>query len=285
MRPATIGAAGQLQNGWFQGGSASQLIATLGAKPDSILVSAETVKDFQLHPGDLLRLRLQNGLTKKYTTVPFHYAGIAKEFPTAPRDSFLVANASYVAERTGSDAVGAFLIQTDGTDPATVAARVESVVGTGAKVTDIASSRKVIGSSLTSVELSGLTKVELAFALVLAAASTGLVLGLGFAERRRSYAIAAALGARASQLGAFAWSEASFVTAGGLALGGLIASGLSIVLVKVLTGVFDPPPDVLSVPWLYLFAVTAVAVGAVLVATAVMLSALRHPRIEVLRDL
>ncbi|MDX6581073.1 MAG: putative transport system permease protein [Solirubrobacterales bacterium] len=285
VNPTTIGAAGQLQNGWFQGGSTDQLLSTLGSKPDSILVSAETVKDFQLHPGDLLRLRLQNGLTKQYTTVPFHYAGIAKEFPTAPRDSFLVANASYVAQQTGSNAVGSFLIQTDGTSPATVASRVQSVVGTGAKVTDITSSRQVIGTSLTSVELSGLTKVELAFALVLAAASTGLVLGLGFAERRRSFAIASALGARAKQLGAFAWSEATFVTAGGLLLGGVIATGLSVVLVKVLTGVFDPPPDVLSVPWLYLGTVAGVAMVAVVLATLAMLHALRRPQIETLRDL
>ena len=285
VRPSTIGAAGQLQNAWFAGGSADQLMSTLAQKPDSILVSAETVRDFQLHPGDRLRLRLQNGLTKQYTTVNFHYAGVAKEFPTAPLDSFLVANAGYVADQTGSDGVGSFLIQTDGTDPATVAARVRSVVGTGAKVTDITSSRKVIGTSLTSVELSGLTKVELAFGLILAAASTGLVLGLGFSERRRSFAIAAALGAGARQLGAFAWSEASVVTAGGLAVGAAIAAGLSIVLVKVLTGVFDPPPDSLAVPWGYLAAVAAVAVGAVILVTWLTLRLLRRPNLETLRDL
>jgi putative ABC transport system permease protein len=285
VRPSTIGSAGQLQNGWFQGGSASQLMSTLAAKPDSILVSAETVKDFQLHPGDLLRLRLQNGLTKRYQKVSFHYAGIAKEFPTAPRDSFLVANADYVAQQTGSNAVGAFLLQTDGTNPATVADNVQSVVGTGAKVTDIATSRQVIGTSLTAVELSGLTKVELGFALVLAAASTGLVLGLGFTERRRSFAITTALGARARQLGAFAWSEAIVVTAGGFILGAAIATGLSIVLVKVLTGVFDPPPDTLAIPWLYLGTVAAVAILAVALATASLSRTLSRPRIDLLRDL
>ncbi len=285
VNPTTIGAAGQLQNGWFQGGTAEQLLDTLAAKPDSVLVSAETVKDFQLQPGDLLKLRLQNGLTKRYKTVKFHYAGIAKEFPTAPLDSFLVANASYVAQQTGSNAVGAFLIQTNGTSSTTVAQRVGAQVGTSAKVSDIATSRKVIGTSLTAVELSGLTGVELAFALVLAAASTGLVLALGFSERRRAFAIAAALGASPRQLGAFAWGEASFVTVGGLALGGSIAAGLSIVLVKVLTGVFDPPPDTLSLPWGYLGTVTAVALAAVLLATSLTLRALRKPRIEALRDL
>lgn len=285
VNPSTIGSAGQLQNGWFQGGTADGLLSTLATKPDSILVSAETVKDFQLQPGDQLRLRLQDGLTKKYAAVDFHYAGIAKEFPTAPLDSFLVANASYVAQQTGSDAVGSFLIQTDGSSSSAVAASVRAQVGTAAKVSDIATSRKVIGTSLTAVELSGLTKVELGFALLLAAASTGLVLALGFAERRRAFGIASALGASSRQLGAFAWSEAGFVAAGGLVLGGLLAAGLSVVLVKVLTGVFDPPPDSLAIPFLYLGAVTLVAVAAVTLATGATLRALRRPRIESLRDL
>ena len=50
------------------------------------------------------------------------------------------------------------------------------------------------------------------------------------------------------------WSESAFVTAGGLALGAVIAAAISDMLVKVLTGVFDPPPDALSVPWGYLAA-------------------------------
>src|SRR5690348_9170590 len=106
VRPATIGAAGKLQDAWFAGGTAHDLMARLAAHPDSVLVAAETVKDFQLRPGDLLRLRLQDARTKRLRTVPFHYVGVANEFPTAPTDSFLVANAGYVARATGSAAVG-----------------------------------------------------------------------------------------------------------------------------------------------------------------------------------
>src|SRR5439155_14534562 len=224
----------------------------LAARPDSVLVSAETVHDFQLKPGDLIRLRLQDGRTKRYCTVPFHYAGVANEFPTAPTDSFLVANAAYVAKATGSDAVGTFLVQTHGASPGTVAQRVRRVVGTGAQVTDVDHQRRIVGSNLTAVELSGLTRVELAFALVLAAASAGLALALGLHERRRTFAIASALGAGARQLGGFVWAESVFVTAGGLLLGALSAAALSEMLVKVLTGVFDPPPDSIAVPGAYL---------------------------------
>jgi putative ABC transport system permease protein len=285
VRPQSIRDAGKLQDGWFAGGTAGQLMDRLARRPDGVLVSAETVHDFQLRPGDLLRLRLQDGKTKQYKTVPFHYIGVAKEFPTAPKDSFFVANQQYVARATGTDAVGAFLVRTDGTSPATVARRLRAVVGTSAAVTDIVNQRKVVGSNLTAVELSGLTKVELGFALVLAVAASGLALGLGFHERRRTFAIAGALGAGSRQLGGFVWGESAFVTAGGAILGTLIAVAISRVLVKVLTGVFDPPPDSLAVPWGYLGVVLVLTLAAVAAAGALTLRALRRPAIEQLRDL
>jgi putative ABC transport system permease protein len=243
------------------------------------------VKDFQLHPGDLLRLRLQDGRTKRFATVPFHYAGVVKEFPTAPTDSFLVADAGYVARQTHSASVGTFLVQTDGSGPAAVAHAVRGVAGTSAQVTDIQTSRKVVGSNLTAVELSGLTKVELGFALALAAASAGLVLGLGFKERRRTFAIATALGANTRQLGGFVWGESATVTIAGLGLGSVVATGLSIMLVRVLTGVFDPPPDTLSVPWGYLAVDGALTIVSVAGAGALVLRAMRRPAIQDLRDL
>jgi putative ABC transport system permease protein len=285
VRPGTIGAAGKLQDPWFQGGSARQLMATLQRRPDAALVSAETVKDFQLQRGDLLRLRVQDAVTKRFKLIAFHYAGVAKEFPTAPSDSFVVANGAYVARATGSDAIGSFLVQTDGTSPRAVAARVRRAVGSTARVTDIVDSRRVVGSDLTAVELSGLTRVELGFALLLAVAASGLTLGLGFRERRRTYAIAVALGARRRQLGGFVWSESAFVTAGGLGLGAAVAAGISTMLIKVLTGVFDPPPAAAAIPWAYLGGLLVLTLGAAGAADVLTLRTLRRPAIEELRDL
>ena len=285
VRPLSITNQGRLQDGWFAGGTAAGLMRDLARRPDSILVSQETVRDYQLHPGDRINLRLQNGRTKALTTVPFHYVGVAKEFPTAPKDSFFVANQSYISARTGSDAIGSFLIQTDGTGPAVVARRVSRRIGSSAQVTNIVNQRHVVGSNLTAIELSGLTRIELGFALVLAAAATGLALGLGFQERRRTFAIASALGARRRHLGGFVWGESLFVTGGGLVLGGAIAAVLSVTLIDVLTGVFDPPPEFLSIPWGYLIAVVAAVVATVLIAGLITLRALRRPGIEQLRDL
>ncbi len=285
VRTDTIVRATSLQDAYFSGGTARQLISDLAAHPDGVLVSLETVHDFQLHPGDPITLRLQDGRTKQFADVPFHYDGVATEFPTAPSDSFIIANADYVAQATASDTVGSFLVDTGGHDPSGVAARVRTLVGTDAQVTDVSTSRRIIGSSLTSVDLAGLTRVELGFALALAAASTGLVLGLGLAERRRTFAIATALGATSRQLAGFVWAEAALVTLGGLATGAVLAAALSQMLVKVLTGVFDPAPSHLAVPWTYLGTVSGVAVAGVIVAAVAAIRATHRPSITLIRDL
>ncbi len=285
VRPASITSATALQDGYFVGGTASELMDRLSTHPDSILVSQETVTDFQLAPGDLIRLRLQDSKTKQLRTVPFHYAGIVTEFPTAPKDSFFVANADYVARSTGSDAVGAFLVDTGGAGQAAVADALRARLGPSASVNDISQTRSQVGSSLTSVNLTGLTRLELLFAVLLAAAAGGMVLAVGIAERRRSLAIMSVLGGRRRQLRGLVLSEAALITIVGVSGGALISWALTEMLVKVLTGVFDPPPAALAVPWGYL----AASVGAVILAlaTATMLSARSstRPAVEELREL
>lgn len=260
----------------------------LAQHPDNLLVSVETVNDFQLSPGDTVKLRVQDARTKALRTVPFHCAGIAKEFPTARKDSFFVANASYVAKATGSDAVGAFLLDTGGSHQKHIAAQLRRQLGTGATVTDLTQTRGTVGTvgtSLTSVDLAGLTRIELAFAVLLAAGAGGLVLALGLAERRRTFAIATVLGARARQLRGMVLTEALLPAAGGLLGGTLIGWALSQMLVKVLTGVFDPPPAGLSVPGTYLALTGTAAVAAILAAALNGIRNTRRPAVEELRDL
>jgi putative ABC transport system permease protein len=283
--PATIGQATPMSNAFFGGGNAQQVLSTLATHPDGVLVSDETVKDFQLHPGDLIRLQLQFA-DHAYHVVPFHYVGIVREFPTAPTDSFLVANASYVAQATGSPAFQTLLVRTVDPPP-TVAAEVRKLLppSTGATVKDLVSQLRVTRSGLTAIDLSGLTRIELAFAFVLAAAASGLVLALGLAERQRTFAIASALGAKTRQLAAFVWSEAAFVTVGGIVLGVLAGWGVSFVLVKILTGVFDPPPEHLFVPWAYLAVIGGVTLAAIVAAGWGAIRATRRPAVQIVRDL
>jgi putative ABC transport system permease protein len=285
VNPATITSVTGLADTYFQGGSARALMGTLAAAPDSILVSAETVKDYQLRPGDTVNLRLPDAVTKQQVIVPFRYAGIVREFPTAPKDSFFVANAAYVAAHTGSDAVGAFLVDTAGQNVTAAADRIRAEVGTSATVTDIAHTRSRVGSSLTAVDLVGLTRVELGFAFVLAAAAGGLVLFLGLTERRRSFAITTALGATGRQRRGLIGAEAAVLGAGGIAAGAAVGWLLSEVLVAVLTGVFDPPPEAPSIPWSYLGVTVLITVAGLGAAATVAYRSTARPTIAVVKEL
>ena len=285
VNPNHIGEATVMSNAYFGGGDAQATLGALSTHPDGVLVSEETVRDFQLQVGDRINLRLQSAKDNRYHAVPFTFVGVAREFPTAPKDSFLVANAGYIAQQTGTGAAETVLLKTS--DAAGVVKAAEPLVRSlpGAKVSSLGQAQSLISSSLTAVDLRGLTRLELTFAFILLAAASGLVLALGLAERRRTFAILSALGAKSAQLGAFLWSEGLFVLVSGAVVGLLTGFGVAEMLVKVLTGVFDPPPEALSVPWEYLSGlIIAAAVATVLAIFSARMTA-RRPVVQALRDL
>ena len=284
--PRHIGDVTKRSDAYFQGGTAKSVLDLLANTTDGILVSDETVKDFQLQLGDELNLRLQNAKDHQYHPVKFHFIGVVREFPTAPRDSFLVANAAYIAQQTGSDGAEVVLLKTKA-NPVDVAAAARAIVASlpGVKVSDISQARHLIGSSLTSVDLTGLTRLELGFAVVMVAGATGLILALGLADRRRIFAILSALGAKPKQLGAFLWSESLFIFITGALVGTGTGFGLAWMLIKLLTGVFDPPPDFLSVPWPYLVTVLGIAFISTVVAVKGAQAETKVPAVQRMREL
>ncbi|SDP69631.1 FtsX-like permease family protein [Phyllobacterium sp. OV277] len=267
--PARLPAATNLSNAFFSNGSAADNLSRLQTTPDGVLVSEETVKDFQLNPGDTLNLRLQNSTDHQYHVYPFKFVGVVREFPTAPKDSFLVANMDYITKVTGDGSAEYVLLRTS-VNPASVAEAVSALLAPlpSLKIKDVGSVTHLIGSSLTAVDLDGLTSIELIFALIMATASAGLMLALGFIDRRRDYAILTAIGVKSGQLAAFLWSEAAIILLGGLAFGLLIGTLTAEMLITMLTGVFDPPPEAMSIPWLYLSAVIATTIASVVFAVA-----------------
>ncbi len=75
-----------MSNAFFGNNDAHASLAGLAMRSDGVLVSEETVKTYQLKEGGPLTLRLQNAHTHRYEPVPFHFVGITREFPTAPKD-------------------------------------------------------------------------------------------------------------------------------------------------------------------------------------------------------
>jgi putative ABC transport system permease protein len=257
--PTTVGRAAPLQDAFTPGSSITAVLRRLAATPDGVLLSQETLHDYQLHAGDLVQLRLKSA-SGDYRTVRFHVVGVITEFATAPRDSFVLANRAYLAQVTGLSAVQTLLVRTD--KPRQVAGAIHAPAG--ALVNDITAPRVAVpsASGLAAGSLAGLAGLTLAFGLLLATASAGLVLVVGAVQRRRSTVALAILGATGRQRAGFLWTEARALTVAGV-LGGLVTGALiAEQLIKVLNGIFDPPPQHPAVPWTFVATVVAAVIAA-----------------------
>jgi putative ABC transport system permease protein len=145
--------------------------------------------------------------------------------------------------------------------PVAVARRVAAATrSSGAVVKNIRRQTAQTVSSITTVDLAGISRIEEAFAVLLAAAAIGLFVLVALAERRHELATMRALGASLRSVAAFVWSEAALVLGAALALAALLGWLLAEMLVAMLQHVFDPPPDRLAVPWAFLAALSGAAV-------------------------
>ncbi len=285
INASTFTNATTLRDSYFLGSSAKQAIQRLRSTPDGILVGKETITDYSLKQGDLLRLRVLDRQTGQFKAVPFHVVGVVQEFPSAPKDSFMVANDSYLGAASHSGGPNVVFAKTSG-DPAGVAKRVAAATSfAGAQVHNIREQTAKTTSSITTVDLVGISRIEEAFAIALAAAAMGLFVALGIAERRQEFATMAALGTPLRQIGAFVWSEAVLVLGAGLVLAAGLGWLLSQMLVAMLQHVFDPPPDALAIPWGYLAGLGGAAIVATLLATWIASRGLRRlPLGAILRE-
>jgi putative ABC transport system permease protein len=283
--PATFTSATTLRDSYFLDTTARQALADLEAHPDGILVGRETITDFSLRKGDLLRLRVLDRANGAFKVVPFHVVGTVQEFPSAPKDSFMVTNLRYLTAATHSGGPNVVFAKTAGDAPAVARRVAAATASSGAQVHDIAEQTARTTSSITTVDLTGISRIEQAFAILLAAGAMGLFVALAIAERRQELATMAALGAPLRDIAAFLWSEAAIVLAAGIALAGGLGWLLSKMLVAMLQHVFDPPPDALAIPWGYLAGLGGAAVAATVLATALALRGLRRlPLGAILRE-
>jgi putative ABC transport system permease protein len=283
--PATISRGTTLRDSYFLGGTAPQALQRLRSTRDGILVSKETITDYSLNRGDLLRLRVLDHATGRFRVAPFHVVGIVQEFPSAPKDSFMVANLGYLRRVTHDPGPNVLLIRASG-DPRVLARRVAAVTRPyGASVKDIAQQTAQTVSSITTVDLRGISRIEEVFVLVLATAAMALQLTVCLAERRQELATMSALGASLRRIAAFVWSEALIVLAAAVALAAVLGWLLAEMLVAMLQHVFDPPPDRLVVPWAFVGALGCAALVGGLVAAALVARQIRQlPLGAILRE-
>ncbi|TML96807.1 MAG: ABC transporter permease [Actinobacteria bacterium] len=274
-----------LRDSYFLGGSAAQILARLRSTPDGVLVSRETISDYSLRLGDLLKLRTLDRANGRFKVVPFHVVGVVQEFPAAPRDSFMVANLGYLERATHDPGPNVLFVKANG-DP--VAASRQVAAQTRAQGTLVKNIRRQTAqtvSSITTVDLGGISRIEETFALVLAAAAMALFVAVALAERRQEFATMAALGAGLREIAAFLWTETVLVLGAALALAALLGWLLAEMLVAMLQHVFDPPPDHLAAPWFFLGGLAAAAVAGGAIAALVAAAGIRRmPLGAILRE-
>ncbi|MEA2612288.1 MAG: putative transport system permease protein, partial [Chloroflexota bacterium] len=277
--PTTLPHVATLSDSFFQGTTAVGAMGALASQPDAIFVSAETAKDYSIVPGDRIRIRIPDA-HGQLREVDFHMAGVALEFPTAPKDAFLVANLDYVARQTGDPAISFVLAASSG-DPS--AASLGQRLGSGWTVSDLGSVTARLANSVTSVDLGALVTLDVGFAILIASVGVALFLLAGLSERKRELATLAAIGADPAQLGALVAAETTVVGTAGTAAGILTGGLVGVTLLGILAGVFDPPADVPKVPVAAVVAVILAVIVGLLLANVVATRTMR--RIDVLAAL
>jgi putative ABC transport system permease protein len=271
---ASLRRATSFSDTFFQTGTAAQTLNKLAATPDGILISDETAKNYSVVVGDRINLRLYNVHSKTYVLAPFHMVGVATEFPTAPKDAFLVANSAYLTQVNGNPNPSFYLLRASG-DPGALAGRLQATLPPGSTVQHIGQVSGLLATSLTAINLNGLATIEGAFALGVLCLGLAVFLVTAVGERRREFAVLAALGATSRQAAAFLLAEVGLVVAVGLLVGLVVGRVLAEMLVIILAGVFDPPPTAPIIGWGQVGTQLAIALAAVVLATAVGLGRLR----------
>lgn len=251
----TLPATAHLSDAFFQGVTAAEAMAGLASQPDAILVSAETATDYSIVPGDRLRIRVPDaqGLLRE---VDFRMVGIALEFPTAPKDAFLVANLSYVASKSADPRISFVLARATDDGSAT---DLRDRLGAAWTVSNIGSTAARLANGVTSVDLRALAIIDVGFAVLIATVGVGLFLITGLLERRRELATLLAIGAEPAQLRRSMAGETIVVATAGLVAGLLVGGLVGVTLLTVLAGIFDPPASFPAVPF------TAVGIAILLV--------------------
>jgi putative ABC transport system permease protein len=272
---STITRATTLRDSYFLGAGAHQTLARLKSRPDGILVSKETINDYQLNIGDLLKLRVLDHASGRFHVVPFHVAGVVQEFPSAPRDSFMVANLAYL-QRADHTAGPNMVFASASDPPATARAIAAATRRDGTIVKNIDQQAQQTTSSITTVDLRGISRIEQAFTVALAAAAMALFVALTLIERRHEFATMAAVGASLRSISSFVWTEAALVLGAALILAAALGLLLALMLVAMLQHVFDPPPDHLAIPWVYLIELAGTVVVTTALAVALTSTSLRR---------
>ncbi len=271
-------------------GSAQQVLDALASTPNGVIISVEQAEKYNIRVGDPVLLRLYNRFTKQYTDVQAQAVGLFIYFPTSAQDSDFILNRDFMLQSAGSTNVDYFLLKTD-SNPQTIK-NVATALATQYKnvlpvrIQNTETVIKTESSSLTSLNLTGLSTMELFYTLLVTSVGLAIFLLAMINERQREFGAMRALGANLGHLQRFLFTEAATIGVLSLLIGLLVGVGLAFMLVMLLGVIFTIPAHGLSVPVLELLSLTLLVIVGMVMSTLISARRLATLKVvEALREL
>jgi len=274
---------------FFTNGNAAQAMQDLANVPNGVFVSQQLADAYSIGIGDPVIIRLPRTASADSPMIEtrLQTVGIIRFFPTAGSDNFLVMNLPLMQSVTRNDKISYFLIRTSDS-PHDVAIRLQETLGTQVpmKTEDIDTAILALGNSMTSLNLQGLGSIEQGYSVIIISLGLAIFLLSMIYERAKEFGAMRAVGGSITQIGRILWSESLTVGMLSLLIGSIIGLILGRVFVSLLKVLYTIPPAGMSIPWGALFALLALILLGMALATLFASRRLARMEIaEVLREL
>jgi putative ABC transport system permease protein len=278
------------RNSNYAPGSTRQVLEALANTPNGVIISVEQAEKYNIRVGDPVLLRLYNRFTKQYTDVQAQAVGLFVYFPTSAQDSDFILNREFMIQSSGSTNVDYFLLKTDG-NPQTIK---DVAAGLTTQYKNVLPVRiqntetviKTESSSLTSLNLTGLSTMERFYTLLVTSVGLAIFLLAMINERQREFGAMRALGANLGHLQRFLFTEAATIGVLSLLIGLLVGVVLAFMLEMLLGVIFTIPAHGLAVPVLELLSLTLLVIAGMVMSTLISARRLATLKVvEALREL
>jgi putative ABC transport system permease protein len=237
-----------LPDGMFENGSASRTLAALQNTPNGVLLARDQADKYDIALGDPVLMRLYDPRRAAYVQIKAQAVGIYTYFPTSSQDADFALNRAFMTAALGGGGADLFLVKA--ADPGAVSRRIQQDLGQRVtlKIDSVLSATKVDSSSLTSLNLAGLGRIESLYTALIVAASLGVFLVSMMQSRRREFGTMRALGTDGRQLRTLLAAEALSISGISILTGLAIGTGIALLFVMLLRVIFLVPPAGLSWP-------------------------------------
>ncbi|GAC1305233.1 MAG: hypothetical protein NVSMB16_00680 [Acidimicrobiales bacterium] len=268
------------------GTSRSAALAAIAADPTGILVSKKFAADFSIAVGDAVNVTVPDAAGKPVALTLRALGRFSSAAPTVP-GSDLIMNVAALPPGTLAPPDFYLARAATGHPAEQVASRVASAAGPRQAwtVTTLRTALAKEQNTLATLNLAGLSRIEIAGTIVIAALGIAVLGAFLILERRREYAVMRSLGASTRQVLVPPAVEGLTTVAASVLLGVPVGLGMAIISARILNPLFTLRPPLLRVDPLALAGLVAGVLAATAIAMVVTLVGVARLRtVSVLRE-